>query len=166
MAHSSILVIVDPNTEVTADNLDELDTINAGEGEEFLSSQTGVIADSVDVDLDSGTATITASLILNNADRSGIAEFEKTTSMIFSNIEGLIGSDFDDCLTGGHSGATLIGALGDDTLIGGAGDDFIEGGGIDTFISTLDAAIHGLGIADLSYGATYIIEGYTGETEL
>ncbi len=36
----------------------------------------------------------------------------------------IIGSEFDDMLTGGDQGDTLIGNLGSDQLVGGAGDDF------------------------------------------
>src|SRR5581483_11452808 len=44
------------------------------------------------------------------------------------NFEGLIGSDFNDKLTGDNSGNTLLGGNGDDVLQGGAGKDILNGG--------------------------------------
>nr|WP_279538642.1 type I secretion C-terminal target domain-containing protein [Pseudomonas brassicae] len=43
-------------------------------------------------------------------------------------IENLVGSNFDDKLTGDEHANTLIGGLGHDTLVGGAGDDVLIGG--------------------------------------
>lgn len=51
----------------------------------------------------------------------------------FSSIEGVIGSAYDDVLTGDGQGNTLDGGAGDDLLEGGAlGDRLIGGDGIDT----------------------------------
>lgn len=41
----------------------------------------------------------------------------------FSSVENLIGSAFDDVLTGNHNGNRLDGGAGNDTLTGGAGAD-------------------------------------------
>ena len=50
-------------------------------------------------------------------------------------IENLLGSAFNDTLTGDGGANTLNGGLGDDLLTGGAGDDtFIGGGGSDTVL--------------------------------
>jgi Ca2+-binding RTX toxin-like protein len=46
-----------------------------------------------------------------------------------SSIENLIGSDFDDRLTGGDAANVLRGLAGNDTLLGGDGDDILIGGG-------------------------------------
>jgi Ca2+-binding RTX toxin-like protein len=43
------------------------------------------------------------------------------------NIEGVIGSAFDDVLTGNDENNVLIGSLGNDVLYGGAGDDLLIG---------------------------------------
>lgn len=46
----------------------------------------------------------------------------------YKNMEGVIGSDFDDNLSGSSSNDMLRGGAGNDTLSGGAGDDVLEGG--------------------------------------
>jgi Ca2+-binding RTX toxin-like protein len=51
----------------------------------------------------------------------------------FADIEGLIGSNFNDTLTGNEFGNRLKGEIGNDVLNGGAGSDTMEGGaGSDT----------------------------------
>ncbi len=62
----------------------------------------------------------------------------------YRNMEGVIGTNFDDHITGsslndvlmgGAGNDTLHGGVGDDTLIGGAGADTLEGGsGSDSFV--------------------------------
>lgn len=47
---------------------------------------------------------------------------------IFSSIEYVLGSDFDDTLTGNSSDNILTGGLGNDSLAGGSGDDSLYGG--------------------------------------
>lgn len=47
------------------------------------------------------------------------------------NVEGVVGSDHDDTLTGGAGNDTLEGGPGDDTLSGGGGNDLLVGG-VDT----------------------------------
>ena len=57
-----------------------------------------------------------------------------------SNIQGLIGSRYDDYLIGNTLNNSLLGGDGNDTLIGGAGNDTLDGGaGIDT-VSYLESA--------------------------
>jgi Ca2+-binding RTX toxin-like protein len=45
---------------------------------------------------------------------------------IFIGIEGLVGTSFDDRLSGDAANNTLIGGPGDDTLSGGGGDDLLQ----------------------------------------
>ena len=53
----------------------------------------------------------------------------------FFGIEGLIGSIYDDTLTGSSAGNRLIGGKGNDTLDGGRGNDGLFGGaGTDTYV--------------------------------
>ncbi|MDH4385034.1 MAG: M10 family metallopeptidase C-terminal domain-containing protein [Caulobacter sp.] len=60
----------------------------------------------------------------------GIGSSENDT---LSSVESLIGSDFNDSLTGDAGANRLDGGLGDDLLIGGLGaDQLIGGGGVDT----------------------------------
>ncbi len=50
-------------------------------------------------------------------------------------IEAVVGSSYDDVLTGGASNDYLSGGAGDDTLYGGSGNDVLYGGdGADSFI--------------------------------
>ena len=55
---------------------------------------------------------------------------------IFYNIEGVIGGNQNDTITGNTSANILIGNAGDDTLLGNGGDDYIDGGaGLGDFVS-------------------------------
>jgi len=77
------------------------------------------------------TAAVRLDLV-QNSNNSGLAQ-----GHVFVSIEGLIGSAFNDQLTGDqhhnalHGGGgndRLIGGLGDDTLVGGDGNDNLNGG--------------------------------------
>ncbi len=83
------------------------------------------------------------------------------------NIERLIGSDFDDDLSGSTSADYIQGGLGADTLRGSAGDDVLFGNdGNDTFIggSGADRIEGGTGTntADYSSASSGIAIGYDG----
>ena len=84
------------------------DTLDGGGGSDTAtySSASGA----VQVDLGLGTAT-------------GAAGNDTLVS-----IENLVGSGFDDALTGDSNSNSLSGGLGNDTLIGGGGNDFLDGG--------------------------------------
>jgi Ca2+-binding RTX toxin-like protein len=86
-----------------------------------------------------------------------------------SSVENLIGSNFNDSLTGDGGANRLDGGLGDDLLIGGLGDDqLVGGGGIDT--ADYGAALAGVivdfktGVASGGAGADSLsgIENLTG----
>jgi hypothetical protein len=62
-----------------------------------------------------------------------------------SQIEYLLGSDFDDVLSGDTGNNILIGFAGNDTLVGGAGNDYLEG------VSSADRLDGGSGIDAASY---------------
>ena len=66
----------------------------------------------VDVDLMDGTATGSGSDRLRG-------------------VEGVLGSGFDDEISGGHHDEELSGGLGDDVIAGGHGNDTTHGGGGD-----------------------------------
>jgi Ca2+-binding RTX toxin-like protein len=62
------------------------------------------------------------------------------------NIENVVGSDFNDVLTGSHKHNVLDGGAGNDKITGGVGSDVLTGGdGADRFIftSVADSAKHG-----------------------
>ena len=65
-----------------------------------------------------------------------------------SNFENVIGTNFDDTITGDKGNNRLIGNTGKDTLTGGAGNDFLDGGdGNDSLTGGVgnDTLIGGLG---------------------
>ncbi|NTV50673.1 MAG: hypothetical protein HGB32_03230 [Geobacteraceae bacterium] len=111
------------------------DTYDGGTG-----SNTVSYAHASDVGLGVG---VTASLLtpLDPTGNSGAASGD-----LYTNIQNLTGSDFNDTLTGDANNNILIGGGGDDTLTGGAGTDTIYGGlGDDSIIDD------GIGVAKL-YG--------------
>ncbi|MEX6667124.1 hypothetical protein [Pseudomonas sp. W2-17] len=61
--------------------------------------------------------------LANNISKGGDADGDT-----FSSIENIIGTSFDDVITGDHLANQLEGGAGDDVIHGGAGDDFIYGG--------------------------------------
>ncbi|MEM1297977.1 MAG: calcium-binding protein [Pseudomonadota bacterium] len=98
------------------------DTLNGGAGADSLDGGAGVdtvtyasAAEGVGVNFATGVGTGGA---------AGDA---------FANLEILLGSNFDDALTGGAGGDTILGNGGNDTIEGGAGADSLDGGvGLDT----------------------------------
>ena len=87
------------------------DNIDGGEGHDLVSYAGSDVG--VDVFLSTGLAY------------NGHAQGD-----VLTNIEGIVGSDYDDELYG-RSGAndSFIGGLGDDSFIGFSGDDLFTGGG-------------------------------------
>lgn len=109
------------------------DTLTGGTGDDVLNGGDGFdVAGYL-----SATSGVTVFLTTSAAQDTGGAGIDQ-----LFNIEGLIGSAFDDRLTGnrfdnllsGEAGNdVLVGRDGNDTLAGGAGDDVLNGGaGIDT----------------------------------
>jgi Ca2+-binding RTX toxin-like protein len=145
------------------------DTLNGGSGNDTLLGGAG--ADQIDggvggIDLASyegATAGVTVSL----ADPISGTEGEALGDVL-SNIEGLIGSNYDDTLTtanvrgllfggagddvltGGNARDSLAGQSGDDLVVGGGGNDHLQGGrGEDVLIGGLgDDLLSGGGGAD------------------
>jgi Ca2+-binding RTX toxin-like protein len=109
------------------------DVLDGGAAADLLNGGAGVDLASYA----SSKAGVVASLMnpaLNTGDAAGDS---------YNSVEGLIGSQFDDTLTGNLANNTLRGGIGNDTLsglfgndvlAGGAGDDHLDGGwGNDTF---------------------------------
>ena len=71
---------------------------------------------------------------------------------VLIDIENLIGSDYEDTLTGDSGDNILLGSWGDDTLDGGPGADLLVGGhGIDTVTYRYAYSTHGVRV-DLALG--------------
>ncbi|MCK5111787.1 MAG: hypothetical protein KAQ94_09725, partial [Arcobacteraceae bacterium] len=94
----------------TLEGLAGADTLNGGDGIDTVSYQNST--EGVTVDLSDS---------LNNA--NGDAEGDTLT-----NFENILGSNFDDDLTGDEAANNIMGGDGDDTIYGGAGVDTIYGG--------------------------------------
>ena len=118
---------------------DTLDSIENLSGSAFEDSLTGnarnnVLSGRAGADtLDGGDGTDTVSYsgsragvtvnLLTGAGERGDAQGDR-----LSNIENLIGSRYNDALTGDTGNNVLRGGAGDDVLIGGAGADRLQGG--------------------------------------
>ncbi len=102
------------------------DTLTGGSGNDDLFGGAG--ADAMDggigfdlVKYQDATAGVTASLAnpaINTGDAAGDT---------YLSIEGLVGSSFNDALTGDGGDNRLEGGTGNDTMVGGAGIDFLLG---------------------------------------
>uniref|UniRef100_UPI00260C08C0 calcium-binding protein n=2 Tax=unclassified Novosphingobium TaxID=2644732 RepID=UPI00260C08C0 len=98
------------------------DTLVGGAG--FDTADYGASDSAVDVNIQTGTGS------------GGHAEGDQ-----LAGIERILGSIYDDTLTGGSAGDALSGGAGDDTLQGGGGADTLDGGaGTDTVTYALSSA--------------------------
>jgi Ca2+-binding RTX toxin-like protein len=105
------------------------DTLIGGSGHDFASY---------------GNATDTIRAFLSNDTNPGVAEAADGSDQLFG-IEGLIGSNFNDELTGNSSANTLYGGGGSDILSGGGGNDWLDfGAGSDSYTYLIgDATLRG-----------------------
>jgi Ca2+-binding RTX toxin-like protein len=127
------------------------DTLNGGAGDDvFL---TGAVSDGLD--------TISGGTGVDTIDYSGRAVFVNVTlapsspsgiagegDLLATDMENVIGTDYNDIIVGNASANELVGGLGDDTLSGLAGDDVLEGGGA-AEANILDC---GAGDGDIGFG--------------
>ncbi|MEM7470504.1 MAG: calcium-binding protein [Pseudomonadota bacterium] len=97
------------------------DTLRGGLGEDTLDG-----GDGFDIATYASSSSAVTINLQSNIDLGGEAEGD-----ILTNIEGLIGSDYNDALTGDAENNDLFGGLGDDTLEGLGGDNTLQGGGGD-----------------------------------
>ncbi len=127
----------------TSDGVDGDSTLTGGAGDDTLTGRAGndtLIGGLGNDTLDGGDGSDTASyagasgrvsIYLTNKGPQGDGDGGKDTLI---SIENLIGSRYDDVLSGDEKDNTLIGGAGDDTLIGGLGNDTIIGGDGDDFL--------------------------------
>ena len=130
------------NDNLQGDNGD--DTLDGGVGSDTLDGGAGFDR----VTFETATGFVIASLATGRAEGAA-------TGDVFVDIEGLVGTAFNDTFAGdgdanlleGEGGAdTLIGNAGSDTLLGGNGDDFLIGG------PGGDSMVGGAGIDTIDYG--------------
>ncbi|MGZ8369966.1 MAG: calcium-binding protein, partial [Caulobacteraceae bacterium] len=119
------------------------DQINAGDGNDTVEGGAGddTMAGGLDADTlvyASASAGVTADLSVATSQDTGGAGIDH-----FTEFENLLGSVFNDRLTGDGGANAISGAGGADTVEGGLGDDTLSGGnGVDT----LSYAHSGLGV--------------------
>lgn len=103
------------------------DTLNGGLGDDTLIGGAG--ADVLNGGSGFDTADYTASAAGVTVNLGGVAgSGGDAQGDTFSAMEAVIGSAFDDILTGTAAANTLTGGDGDDTLVGGSGGDTLDGG--------------------------------------
>lgn len=104
------------------------DTLDGGSGDDLLDGGDG--ADALDGGDDNDTAAytsatraVTVNLSVTGAQETGGGGVDTLTA-----IEYLLGSAFNDALTGNYAGNIISGDMGDDILDGGSGNDTLRGG--------------------------------------
>ncbi len=116
-SYDSIEVLIGSGFDDTLEGSANADSIVAGAGNDTLI-------------LTSGTDTLDGGLGIDTIDfsgSSGAAAFTLGGVPRFTNIENVIGSIFNDTVTGDGNANALSGGDGDDSLIGGAGNDTLDG---------------------------------------
>ena len=114
---------------------DAADTIDGGAGADSIVAGSGgdtVYYDDDDTSVNGGAGTDT--LTAENVSGSPVTIDLSSVTDAFEGFENLIGSQYDDDLTGDDAANSIAGGEGDDTIFAGAGDDTMTGGnGVDTF---------------------------------
>ncbi len=104
------------------------DIVDAGTGNNTVNGGSGVDT----ISYDSNNKGINASLVTGTAS-SNDSNYNITTNDTITNFENILGSNFDDILTGNSASNVLNGGFGDDVISGGGGADTLIGGmGADT----------------------------------
>ena len=118
------------------------DTLEGGPGADTLIGGPGMDT----ADYSASAAAVSVNLL------TGLGSGGDAQGDILGGIENIVGSAFNDTLTGDNGGNALDGRSGNDTLNGGAGSDTLAGGaGADTFVFDLTAltpAQPGSGVVD------------------
>ena len=106
------------------------DTLEGGPGADTLIGGPGMDT----ADYSASAAAVSVNLL------TGLGSGGDAQGDILGGIENIVGSAFNDTLTGDNGGNALDGRSGNDTLLGGAGSDTLAGGaGADTFVFDLTA---------------------------
>ena len=149
----------------------QANTISGGAGDDTIEGRAG--ADKLDggdgndtVSYENSGSFVTVNLTLAGAQTSG----GEASGDILSNFENILGSRYDDILTGNAGVNVLTGGQGNDLLVGGAGADILDGGADNDTVSyaasTLGVTVNlgtGTGIGGDAQDDTLIsIENVTG----
>ena len=107
------------------------ETFFGDRGDDFIEGRTG--GDNIDGGAGFDFASYESSaggvsVVLGSPGWVGMARFNDAEGDTLTNIEGLIGSAFNDSLVGNSDNNELRGGDGHDYLVGAGGDDTIEGG--------------------------------------
>ncbi|HMJ27636.1 MAG TPA: PQQ-dependent sugar dehydrogenase, partial [Xanthobacteraceae bacterium] len=106
------------------------DTLEGGPGADMLIGGPGMDT----ADYSASVAAVSVNLL------TGLGSGGDAQGDILGGIENIVGSAFNDTLTGDNGGNALDGRSGNDTLNGGRGNDTLTGGpGADTFVFDLTA---------------------------
>jgi len=109
------------------------DTLAGGMGDQWFRGRGGsdildggVGSDTADYSMDPGAVTVNLALGTATDGWGGIWGLQGNDQLI--SIENLVGSQFNDTLTGDANANVIDGGNGNDTIKGGAGDDTLAGG--------------------------------------
>ena len=104
------------------------DTIDGGADDDTINGESG---------MDTATYANASAGVTVNLSNTGVQNTVGAGNDTIINIENLIGSDFNDTLTGDDKANIISGGTGNDTLYGGDGNDTINSGSIDTLAATI-----------------------------
>ncbi|TDF77600.1 retention module-containing protein [Pseudomonas sp. H9] len=120
------------------------DTLHGGNGNDLLIGGLGNDLLDGGAGIDTASYASASSAVTVNLNLAGGQNTLGAGTDTLASIENLIGSDYNDSLTGNSGANLLIGGKGNDTLLGGGGDDVLIGGpgnntltggsGADTFL--------------------------------
>ncbi|CAN7740975.1 calcium-binding protein [Bosea sp. LjRoot9] len=98
------------------------DTLRGGAGNDIIDGGNGIDL----IDFSDASSAVNFTIVQSSSATAASAPGLGTDS--YRNIEGVIGSAFDDLLTGSSGADVIIGGAGNDVLSGGGGTDTLSGG--------------------------------------
>jgi Ca2+-binding RTX toxin-like protein len=126
--------------EGTADGVGGADTLFGGDGNDTMFSSLGADSMSGGAGIDTLTySTATGAVTISMTSGSGSGD-HGAGDVIAGDIEVLVGSSFNDFLTGAAVAETIFGGAGIDTIRGSTGNDSLTGGGQGDWVSYEGAA--------------------------
>ena len=115
---------------------DGSDVLSGGSGDDFIDGFEPRGSPDEDDDTDTVSYAEAESGVVIDLSISGTPQDTESAGIdIIQNVEGVIGSDYGDVITGNTDDNILMGQAGDDIIQGGQGDDIISGGDGTDFVS-------------------------------